>query len=244
MTKPPGTCDLGMTLRTGKSGRYRYYTCAGCAQKGKTHCPGRSISMPALDGIVLEHLTDRLFTPERLRIILQAYVDRSAEADVTRREQLAQARRARTEADARVNRLLALVEQGLMDVNDSSLRERLDTAKLARQAATERVQLLEGTSHTQEATITDESIARLAGSLRQALRSDDPGFRKAYLRLFVEHVIVGDAEISLRGPRAALAKATTVGSVPSAAGPVPSFVREWRPVRDSNPCYQRERLVS
>jgi DNA invertase Pin-like site-specific DNA recombinase len=29
-----GTCGSGMTLRTGKSGQYRYYACAGCAQKG------------------------------------------------------------------------------------------------------------------------------------------------------------------------------------------------------------------
>jgi len=51
-----GTCGAGMTLRTGKSGRYRYYACAGCAQKGKAKCPGRSIAMDALDGMILEHL--------------------------------------------------------------------------------------------------------------------------------------------------------------------------------------------
>ena len=130
-----GTCGSGMTLRTGKSGRYRYYTCAGCAQKGKTLCPGRSISMAALDGMVLEHLADQLFTPDRLEVILDAYIARSAEADVHRREHLAQARRAHTEAQGRVSRLLELVEQGLMDVNDPTLKERLETAKQARQAA-------------------------------------------------------------------------------------------------------------
>lgn len=34
------------------------------------------------------------------------------------------------------------------------------------------------------------------------------------------------------------------GSLSLAGGRVPDFVRQWRPVRDSNPCYQRERLVS
>jgi len=87
------TCGSGMTLRTGKSGRYRYYTCAGCAQKGKTACLGRSISMAALDGMILEHLADKLFTPERLRVMLDAYIARSAEADSQRRERLAHARR-------------------------------------------------------------------------------------------------------------------------------------------------------
>jgi site-specific DNA recombinase len=67
------------------------------------------------------------------------------------------------------------------------------------------------------------------------LQTGDPAFRKAYLRLFVDQVIVGDTEIRLRGPTAALAKAAANPSRPSAGDLVPSFVREWRPRRDSNP---------
>src|SRR5690348_3095902 len=47
------TCGSGMVLRTGKGGRYRYYTCASSAQKGKTACKGRSIRMELLDDAVL-----------------------------------------------------------------------------------------------------------------------------------------------------------------------------------------------
>ena len=121
-----GTCGAGMTLRTGKGGRYRYYACAACAQKGKTACPGRSISMAALDGMVLEFLSGNLFTPERLQVVLNAYVAQSAEAASHRREHLAQARRALTEAEGRVSRLLELVEQGL------DRRERPDPEGAAR----------------------------------------------------------------------------------------------------------------
>ena len=46
------SCGGGMTLRTGKSGRYRYYTCATCAQQGKSACKGRSIPMDKLDRLV------------------------------------------------------------------------------------------------------------------------------------------------------------------------------------------------
>jgi Recombinase zinc beta ribbon domain len=69
-----GTCGGGMTLRPGKSGRYRYYTCAGCAQKGPTACAGRSINMAALDGLVLDNMTDKLLVPDRLAQILEAYL--------------------------------------------------------------------------------------------------------------------------------------------------------------------------
>jgi hypothetical protein len=44
----------GMTIRTGKGGRYRYYTCNNRVNEGATSCKGRSIPMPVLDGIVLE----------------------------------------------------------------------------------------------------------------------------------------------------------------------------------------------
>jgi hypothetical protein len=41
-------------LRTGNSGRYRYYTCATRAQQGKVACNGRSIPMEKLDRLMSE----------------------------------------------------------------------------------------------------------------------------------------------------------------------------------------------
>ena len=35
-------CGLVMTLRTGKGGRYRYYTCSTKARQGETGCVGRT----------------------------------------------------------------------------------------------------------------------------------------------------------------------------------------------------------
>ena len=230
-----GTCGSGMTIRTGKSGRYRYYTCAGCAQKGKSVCAGRSISMPTLDALVLDHLADRLFTPERLAVVLEAYIARSAQATEARQDQLARARKALTEAQGKIGRLLELVEQGLMDVNDPNLKERLDGAKHGRQVAADRVKLFEAGGSQKQNAITPERISRLSVALRQALRSDDPGFRKGYLRLFVNQIVVGDDEIRMRGPTEALAKATSFPDLTPASAMVPSFVREWRPRRDSNP---------
>ena len=238
------TCDSGMTVRTGKSGRYRYYTCAGCAQKGKTHCGGRSIAMAVLDGMVLEHLADRLFTPDRLTVVLEAFITRSADADDNRRGQVAQARKALTEVAGRIDRLLQMVEQGLMSPDDPALKDRLETAKAARHAAAERVRLLDRPQAVGASLITPDKIHRLATALREAMRNGDVAFRKAYLRLFVDQVIVGDDAIRVRGPTEALAKAASSGDLPPAGGVVPSFVLDWRPVGDSNPCCRRERAAS
>ncbi len=238
-----GSCDSGMTIRTGKSGRYRYYTCAGCAQKGKTHCAGRSVSMAALDGMVLENLMDRLFTPDRLRVILQAYVEQSSGAQAERIRKLAIARQRQTEIGGKIARLLQMVANGLMENDDPDLLAQLQALKAQRTQAAQEVDLLEQSISTKNTMITDSKLARFAELIRQSMKSDDPAFRKAYLRLFVDTVIVGDAEISISGSKATLAKAVSLNELP-AASVVPSFVRAWRPVGDSNPCRRRERAVS
>jgi site-specific DNA recombinase len=89
--------------------------------------------------------------------------------------------------------------------------------------------------------ITGKKLAALGTALGEAMRNGDAMFRKAYLRLFIDRIVVGDTDIWMRGPKATLAKAAISGGLPLAGGVVPSFVRQWRPVRDSNSCYRRER---
>lgn len=54
------TCGGGMTIRTGKGGRYRYYTCNNRVNEGPTSCKGRNIPMPVLDSLVLDNLEARV----------------------------------------------------------------------------------------------------------------------------------------------------------------------------------------
>ncbi len=72
----------------------------------------------------------------------------------------------------------------------------------------------------------------------------DTQFRRAWLRLFVGNVTVSPDEIRISGPTEALAQLAAAGSVEAPPVHSSQFHRKWRPVRDSNPCYQRERLVS
>jgi site-specific DNA recombinase len=58
-------------LRTGKSGRYRYYTCGRQATEGKCGCKGRSVPMGKLDGLAVEHIADKLLAPDWLMYLLK-----------------------------------------------------------------------------------------------------------------------------------------------------------------------------
>jgi site-specific DNA recombinase len=76
-------CGGGMTIRTGKGGRYRYYTCNRRVNEGASSCKGRSIPMPVLDGIVLESLEERIFAPDRLEALLRGLLDRARNKTAT-----------------------------------------------------------------------------------------------------------------------------------------------------------------
>src|ERR1019366_5040605 len=58
-------CGMAMTLRTGKSGRYRYYTCSTKARQGETGCKGRTVPMDKLDTLVADYIEHRLLETSR-----------------------------------------------------------------------------------------------------------------------------------------------------------------------------------
>ena len=236
-------CGSGMTIRTGKGGRYRYYVCAGRAQKGETRCQGRSIAMEALDGMIIEALSDRLFTPERLRVILAAYISRTADADSDRQRKLGLARKRQTEIAGKIDRLLELVANGLMDPDDPSLTEKMRVLKAERTAAEQETAFLAGSTSCARVAITDAKLQRFAEVIRHAMRHEDVAFRKAYLRMFVSEIVVDVTTISVSGPEASLAYAAREGGLP-AQDQSAQIHSEWRPVGDSNPCYRRERATS
>jgi site-specific DNA recombinase len=195
--------------------------------------------MPALDGMVIEHLVDKLCTPERLVPILEAHIAQSADAEAKRRGQLGQARKALTESGGEVDRLIKLVMKGLVEDDDPDFRSNLEAAKHRRQAAAEWVRRLEAPRDGTANRLTPERLTRFARAMRDALLDGDVRFRKAYLQLFVERITVGDTEVHLCGADRRACKAASSGQQITVGDVVPSFVPEWRPVGNSNPCWCR-----
>ena len=228
-----GTCGGGMVIRTGKGGQYRYYTCAKAATQGKQDCGGRSVPMPLLDNLILDHLIERLFTPERMKKLLGAYLDRSIEAETGRRREVSRLKAEVTELQGRKEKLLQLIETGVLTPDDPDLKRRITDLQLRRQETLERIGLLEQELGSKRRDVTPEKVERFASAMREKLRNGTKEFRRAYLNLFIDKIDVGDTVIQITGPKAALAKASAE-PVPAPAALVPSFVQEWRARRDSN----------
>lgn len=130
----PG-CGAGLTARSGKGGRYRYYTCECRVNRSKDACTLPPIRRDALDKVALDALLERVLGSDHLAQRLAGLLERSEEADQRRRRQLAAARASRTEAEKTVGNLLRPVETGAMPADSREVVERITFQRRRRETA-------------------------------------------------------------------------------------------------------------
>jgi site-specific DNA recombinase len=225
-------CGGAMTLRTGKGGRYRYYTCSIKARQGETGCKGRSIPMGKLDDLVAEHLEKRLLQPDRLEEILASLLDRRQERTERRREHIAELNKRAAESELRLKRLYDAIESGVADLDDPALKERIAGLKAIRDQAradTERAQAMLQSSSQQK--ITPQMVRKFAKTARERMRLQGGGYRRDHLRALAQRV-----EVHIMGSKGDLLRTlAAVSGVKPATPGVRSSVLKWRTERDSNP---------
>ena len=229
-------CEGAMTLRTGKGGRYRYYTCSTKARQGETGCKGRSIPMDKLDNLVASHIEDRLLQPERLEEVLATVLDRRQERAERHREHIAELNKRAAETDLRLKRLYDAIESGVADLTDPALKERIAGLKAIRDQAradAERVQAVTESSSRQ--AITPQMVREFASTARARIRIDGGGYHRDHLRALAQRVEVADKEVRIMGSKSQLLRALAAGPgvMPATSG-VRSSVLKWRTRRDSN----------
>jgi hypothetical protein len=160
-----------MTIRTGKGGRYRYYTCSTKARQGPTACTGITVPMEKLDTLVAKHLEDRLLDPARLEEVLATVLDRRQERTERRHAHIAELNKRATEIDLRLKRLYDAIESGVADLGDPGLKERIASLKAIRDQS--RVDADRASAMLESAgqkAITAPMLAKFAQTARQWMR--------------------------------------------------------------------------
>jgi site-specific DNA recombinase len=228
-------CGKAMTLRTGKGGRYRYYTCSTKARQGETGCPGRTVPMDKLDRVVADHIEHRLLQPKRLEEILSSVFDRREERAERRTAHIAELRKRASEADAKLKRLYEAIENGIADLSDPMLKERIGELKAIRDQARIDAERAEEAIERLGPSITPQALKTFARQARRRMRTESGGYRRDHLRALAQRVEVDAKEVRIMGSKSVLLRTLVAASSAKTAGfCVPSFVPKWRARRDSN----------
>ena len=233
------SCGGAMTLRTGKGsagGEYRYYTCSTKARQGSTGCAGITVPMDRLDGAVAEHLESRLLDPARLEEMMDQLLERRDEWVDRRRTHVAELERRATEAEAKLKRLYEAIENGVIDMADTSLKDRIAELTMIRDQTRGEAERAIGHIERIGPAITAESLRAFAQAARRKLRKGDGTFARDHLRAMAQRVeVVSKSEVRILGTRTELLRTLTAASgVEAAVLGVRSFEPKWRARNDSN----------
>jgi site-specific DNA recombinase len=197
-------CGGAMTLRTGKSGRYRYYTCCTKARQGETGCPGRTVPMEKLDTVVAEYIEQRLLQPKRLEQLLSHVLDRRTERAERRKSHIAELRKRAAEADAKLKRLYDAIENGIADLSDPMLKDRIGELKATRDQARIDAERAEDAIERAGPTIIPDALKTFARTARKRMRTDSGGYRRDHLRALAQRVEVDQKKLRIMGSKSVL----------------------------------------
>lgn len=225
------SCGAGMVLNTGKNGAYRYYVCSTAMKKGKTECQGNRVRMDRLDTLVIDEFVTRILVPERLRELVTGYLQRASREATRREARLDGLRREATEVEKAIGNLMSAIEKGLLDLEDPTLKPRLEALKARRSQVAEERRAVERSAALAPTNLDDKALGRIAAEVADRLRNGDPRVRQAYIRAFIARVGVDKKTVTIEGPNSALIGAAN--SDPR-GGEVLAFAREWRPREESN----------
>lgn len=174
-------CGGGIKIRTGKGGRYRYYTCTNRVNEGASSCKGRSIPMPVLDGIVLDSLEERIFAPDPLEASLRGLLDRARNKTEVNASKAKDLRRKLREVEGRIERLYAALADGTVGDTDMFCRS-LSQVEGEREEALRMIAALEKHPEVPRHLLTKSNIARFATVARARLRDENASLRKDHMQ--------------------------------------------------------------
>lgn len=234
-----GCCGGAMTLRSGKNSsgtEYKYYTCSTKARQGEKGCPGITIPMPRLDQAVADHLETRLLDPARLEEMLGHILEQRGEWVEQRRQHVAELRRRATEAEAKLKRLYEAIENGLVNLGDQSLKDRIAELTAIRDQA--RGDAERAVAHIERIgpEFTRDTLRAFAQAARRKLRRGDGTFARDHLRAVAQRVeVLSREKVSVVGTQTELLRTLAAASgVEAAVLGVRSSVPKWLPGQDSN----------
>jgi|CXWL01.1.fsa_nt_gi DNA invertase Pin-like site-specific DNA recombinase len=225
-----GCCGAGMTLATGKGGRYHYYKCNTRISKGNSLCCNASYPMEKIDALVLNALADKVFDPKRIKTMLSDMKKQIKAAQASQDDGLKKLTKELDEIKTATDRLYEAVEKGFLPL-DASLQERSHKLQARKQELL--IEVAGFRRQQQLPEIKQNQLEAFTKALRTKLLDRSSGFGKEYLKLLVSEIRIKDNQAEITGSYSALAHAVEESKM-NTHNRVPRFVPNWLPDQGSN----------
>ena len=156
-------------------------------------------------------------------------MSRREERAERRTAHIAELRKRASEADAKLKRLYDAIENGVADLSDPMLKNRIAELKAIRDQARADAERAEDAIERLGPSITPQALKTFARQARKRMRTEGGGYRRDHLRALAQRVEVDTKEVRILGSKSVLLRTHVAASSAKTAGfGVTSFVPKWR----------------
>jgi len=192
-----GKCGASMTRETGKNNQYSYYNCRRYIRQGKTSCEGQRIPRKLIERQILEHLSNKIFSVERTKIMLEDIYKSYKEARQRNNEKLYQFNEQIKDIQRRLNNHYKAIEAGVIDFED--VQERIRELKKQKAGAEATIEDLRSKFKIPLYYFTARHIRNFQTQLKKIFISPDSALAKKYLNALVEKITVNGNYVHIDG---------------------------------------------
>ena len=148
---------------------------------------------------------------------------------------IAELRKRASEAEAKLKRLYDAIENGVADLSDPMLKNRIAELKAIRDQARADAERAEDAIERLGPSITPQALKTFARQARKRMRTEGGGYRRDHLRALAQRVEVDTKKVRILGSKSVLLRTLVAASSAKTADfGVTSFVPKWRARQDSN----------
>jgi site-specific DNA recombinase len=134
-----------------------------------------------------------------------------------------------------MHRLYDAIENGVPDLSDPMLKDRIGELKATRDQARLDAERAEDAIKRAGPSITPLALKTFARAARKRMRTENGGYRRDHLRALAQRIEVDQKELRIMGSKSVLLRALVAASSAKTTGfGVPSSVPKWRTRHDSN----------
>jgi site-specific DNA recombinase len=191
-----GYCGKALIGRDAKSGKFSYYVCGTLDKKGAGACPSRYLNSRKLEGLVVDKIKEHILTEDNLTRLVSLVNEQMDGASGEYRDELKLISREEESISVRLDKLYDAVETGNISLDDLTPRIR-ELRSRQEQLLSRRIEL-EALMSDRKVELADLSTVKdYASDLRHTLDESPLSERKAFIRSFVENIIVTKEEAQL-----------------------------------------------
>ncbi len=228
-----GYCKSSMHISTGKSGRYRYLKCNRRNTISGSICGSPNVPYERFEKLLVRSIVGRVLTESRVASILEdcrSHAERISSTQGTERRQVADAK---AQVERKLKNLYKLVEDEKVKI-DSSLAERIQAWQDELKELTVKLNSIKVPVSLPKNILDSINIATFQEAATALLENTDSDDAKAFIHLIVDEIRIYADEVTVSGPNLGLLEAA-LSHRKASQSTVPSFMSNWRGLRDSNP---------